>query len=175
VLALAAALLVPNIAGSDSMKLQAAVRLLIADLSFAQSDALANQEFRRVVFYDDGSGYCIIVASEGYVTPDDLADPSVVYVYDPLGTMGRYVIDYTLDNRFEGVSIINLTGQETIIDGTALDARPELTYDQLGGTVAPNGTAGTGGSITLSYKGDSYMVTISPFTGKLTVTELPVP
>ncbi len=175
VLALAAALLIPNIAGSDVMKLQAAVRLLIADLSFAQSDALANQEFRRVVFYQDGSGYCIIVASEGYITPNDLQDPSVVYVYDPLRTMGRYVINYDLDDRFEGVSIINLAGQETVIDGTALAARPELTYDQLAGTVAPDGTAGIGGSITLSYKGDSYMVTIAPFTGKLTVIELPVP
>ena len=65
VLALAAALLVPNFVGSETMKLQAAVRLLIADLSFAQSDALANQEFRRVVLYDDGSGYCLIVASDG--------------------------------------------------------------------------------------------------------------
>ena len=55
VLALAAALLVPNIVGSDTMRAQAAVRLLIADLRFAQSDALANQEFRRVVFYRDGS------------------------------------------------------------------------------------------------------------------------
>ena len=86
--------------------------------------------------------------------------------------MGRYVINYAVDNRFEGVSIINLVGQETIIDGTALTDRPELTYDQLGGTVAPDGTVGTGGSITLTYKGDSYMVTIAPFTGKLTVIEL---
>ncbi len=175
VLALAAALLVPNIAGSDSMKLQAAVRLLIADLSFAQSDALANQEYRRVVFYPDGSGYCIIVASEGYTTPADLEDPGIVYVYDPLGTMGRYVVNYAVDDRFDGISIIDQPGQETIIDGTVLADRPELTYDQLGGTVHPDGTAGIGGSITLTYKGDSFMVTITAFTGKLTVIELPAP
>ncbi len=175
VLALAAAMVVPHIAGSETMKLQAAVRLLIADLSFAQSDALANQEFRRVVFYDDGSGYCIIVASQGYITPNDLEDPSVVYVYDPLGSMGRYVINYDLDDRFDGVSIINLVGQETIIDGTVLADRPELTYDQLAGTVSPDGNAGIGGSITLTYKGDSYKVTVAPFTGKLTVIELPAP
>jgi general secretion pathway protein H len=60
VLALAAAMLVPQLVGRDSLTVQAAIRLLIADLSFAQTDALANQEFRRVVFYDDGAGYCLI-------------------------------------------------------------------------------------------------------------------
>ncbi|MHC4827474.1 MAG: prepilin-type N-terminal cleavage/methylation domain-containing protein, partial [Planctomycetota bacterium] len=42
-LALAAALLVPHLVGRDSLAVQAAIRLLIADLSFAQTDALANQ------------------------------------------------------------------------------------------------------------------------------------
>ena len=170
VLALAAALLVPNIAGSDSMKLQAAVRLLIADLSFAQSDALANQEFRRVVFYDDGSGYCLIEVLGAETTPADLDDPGVNYVYDPLGMMGRYIIDLSTDNRFEGVFFSAAT-----IDGIDLDDRPEITYDLMGGTVLSNSASlpGTGGSVTLSYKDSSYEIDIAPFTGKLTVTELP--
>ena len=170
VLALAAALLVPNIAGSDSMKLQAAVRLLIADLSFAQSDALANQEFRRVVFYDDGSGYCLIEVLGAETTPADLDDPGVNYVYDPLGMMGRYIIDFATDNRFEGVFFSAAT-----IDGIDLNARPEITYDLMGGTVLSNSASlpGTGGSVTLSYKDSSYEIDIAPFTGKLTVTELP--
>ncbi len=170
VLALAAALLVPHIAGSDSMKLQAAVRLLIADLSFAQSDALANQEFRRVVFYDDGSGYCLIEVVGAEPTPADLDDPDVNYVYDPLGMMGRYIIDLSTDNRFEGVFFSAAT-----IDGIDLDARPEITYDLMGGTVLSNSASlpGTGGSVTLSYKDSSYEIDIAPFTGKLTVTELP--
>ena len=170
VLALAAALLVPNIVGSDTMRAQAAVRLLIADLSFAQSDALANQEFRRVVFYDDGSGYCIIEVAGAETTPADLDDPGVNYVYDPLGTMGRYIIDFSTDNRFEGVSFSAAT-----IDGIDLADRPEITYDLMGGTVLSDSASlpGTGGFVTLSYKDSSYQVDIAPFTGKLTVTELP--
>ena len=170
VLALAAALLVPNIVGSDTMKAQAAVRLLIADLSFAQSDALANQEFRRVVFYDDGSGYCIIEVAGAETTPADLDDPGVNYVYDPLGTMGRYIIDFSTDNRFEGVSFSAAT-----IDGIDLADRPEITYDLMGGTVLSDSASlpGTGGLVTLSYKDSSYQIDISSFTGKLTVTELP--
>ena len=170
VLALAAALLVPNIVGSDTMRAQAAVRLLIADLSFAQSDALANQEYRRVVFYVDGSGYCIIEVNGGAPTPDDLDDPGVNYVYDPLGHIGRYIVDYTLDKRFEGVWISAAT-----IDGVDLEDRPEITYDMMGGTVLSNteSVPGIGGTVTLSYKDSSYRIDISPFTGKLTVTELP--
>ncbi len=168
VLALAAALLVPNIAGSDTMKLQAAVRLFIADLSFAQSDALANQAFRRVVFYDDGSGYCLIEVAAGEPTPADLDDPGVNYVYDPLGTMGRYIIDYTVDNRFEGIWISAAT-----IDNIDLADGAQITYDLMGGTVlaTDESTPGLGGSVTLSYKDASYRIDISPFTGKLTVTE----
>ena len=174
VLALAAALLVPNFIGSDSMRVQAAVRLFIADLSFAQSDALANQEFRRVVFYDDGSGYCIIVVGAGETTPADLDDPGVNYVYDPLGTMGRYIIDFTVDDRFEGVSISAATIDNIdLADGC--QPCPEITYDLMGGTVLAlsESTPGLGGSVTMSYKGASYRIDIAPFTGKLTVTELP--
>src|SRR5690554_431827 len=48
ILGLASAILIPQLANRDSMEVQAAVRQIIADLSFAQSDALAHQEYRRV-------------------------------------------------------------------------------------------------------------------------------
>jgi type II secretory pathway pseudopilin PulG len=166
VLALAAAMLVPQLVGRDSLTVQAAIRMLIADLSFAQTDALANQEFRRVVFYDNGAGYCIIrVPSASWVTPD-LSDPSVDYVYDPLGHMGQYIVNFFEDDRFEGVEI---TAAE--IDGTTLSDRPEITYDQLGGTVK-GAAPGTGGYVEMSFGDEIYRIDITAFTGKLTVTKL---
>jgi hypothetical protein len=160
-------MLVPHLVGRDSLTVQAAVRLLIADLSFAQTDALANQEYRRVVFYDDGAGYCIIrVPTAGWVTPADLNDPAVDYVYDPLGNMGQYIVNFVEDERFEGVLITSAD-----IDGQVLTDRPEITYDQLGGTV--NGAApGTGGNVVITFDDESYRIDIAAFTGKLTVTEL---
>ncbi len=167
VLGLAAAILIPNMVGTDSLTTQAAVRLLIADLSFAQSDALANQEFRRVVFYDDGAGYCIInVPDQNFVTPADL-DAYTDYVFDPLRKMGRYIVNFTTDARFEGVAV-----SDANIDGIALEDRPEITYDQLGGTVVAGGIPGTGGNIDIAYNDISYRITVAPFTGKLTVTEM---
>ena len=168
VLALAAALLIPNLVGLDSMNAQAAGRMLLSDLSFAPSDALANQGLRRVVFLEDGSGYCILdVPSENWTTPLDLNDPSVEYVLDPLHTMGRYIVDYTLDTRFQGVSVTS-----ALVDGVALADRPEITYDELGGTIVPGGGPGIGGNVVITYDGSSYQINIATFTGKLTVMEL---
>ena len=89
VLGLAGALLVPHLVNREDMASQAAVRMLIADLSFAQSDALAHQGFRRMYFYPDGSGYCLYRVTSGdyYLDFDpDTAD----YLIDPIGSGGGY-------------------------------------------------------------------------------------
>ena len=164
ILALAAALLVPHLVDRDSLAVQSAVRLIIADLSFAQSDALANQEYRRIQFYADGRGYCLY-----RVTDVDFAnpfDPNMIdydYLLDPLHAQRDYIVDFTEGSRFEGISIsaVNIDG------GTR-----QITYDALGGTVVAVGTPGIGGQITVSSPSGDYRIDIAPFTGKLTVTKL---
>ena len=169
-LGLAAALLVPHLVHQDSMTVQAAVRTLIADLSFAQSDALAHQEFRRVHFYEAGRGYCIVRVTEADF--DLPFDPMTAdYINDPLvraGGFGDYIVDFTTDDRFEGVSITSVS-----IDGVALaPVGSDVTYDQIGGTVMTGNLPGTGGQIVFSFDTASYQITISAFTGKLTVLKL---
>ena len=167
VLGIAGALLIPHLAYKDSLASQAAVRLLIADLSFAQSDALANQEFRRVYFYPDGRGYCIVRVTEA--TFDLLFDPATAdYIDDPLGVVGetgRYIVDFTTKNRFDNV----------LIDAVSIDGgNSYVTYDALGGTVMTGGAApGTGGPIYVKAADNLYRVDIAPFVGKLTVTKMP--
>ncbi|MCH8343784.1 MAG: prepilin-type N-terminal cleavage/methylation domain-containing protein [Planctomycetes bacterium] len=164
ILALAAALLVPHLVDRDSLAVQSVVRLIIADLSFAQSDALANQEYRRIQFYADGRGYCLY-----RVTDADFAapfDPNLVdydYLLDPLHAQRDYIVDFTEGSRFEGISIsaVNIDG------GTR-----QITYDALGGTVVAVGTPGIGGQITVSSPSGDYRIDIAPFTGKLTVIKL---
>jgi type II secretory pathway pseudopilin PulG len=175
VLALAAALLTPHLVGRDSLTIQAAVRLVIADLSFAQTDALANQEFRRVQFFGDGTGYCLIRVTEADFPPEDPFDElNADYLIDPLG--GReYVVRFDQDDRFQGVSIDT---SQTTIDGRQLAAYPtagvSVNYDQIGGTVHITSAAlpGAGGDIVLNYDDESYRISIEPFTGKLTVAKL---
>ena len=84
ILGLAATMVVPRIAGRDRLTLQAAVRTLIADMGFAQSDALAQQEYRRLVFIDpDSDGwsteYAIVRVTEAevvYVHVDEKNRPT---------------------------------------------------------------------------------------------------
>ena len=169
VLGLSSVLLIPHLVGRDIMKGESAVRQLIGDLSFAQSDALARQEIRRVHFYDDGSGYCLTRISQAQL--DDAFDSdNADYVIDPMnrpGALGRYVVSYTTDRRWEGVSL-----SEVEIDG---DDGRDLHYDELGGTIRAGGATGlpgTGGTITLSCGQENYEITVAPFTGKLTVRKL---
>lgn len=166
ILGIASALLVPHMVNRDAMNGQSAVRLIIGDLCFAQADALAHQEFRRVHFYEDGRGYCLVrltqqaevdqAFDESSATPPD-------YITDPMrvaGGSGDYIIDFTTDRRFAGVTISAVS-----IDGGGRD----VSFDSLGGTVAAGGAPGTGGSITVSSGNDTYQIDIAPFTGKLTV------
>jgi prepilin-type N-terminal cleavage/methylation domain-containing protein len=170
ILGIAGALLVPQLVGRDSLAVQAAVRLLIADMSFAQSDSLAHQEYRRIAFFDnddDGlfEGYALYRITQAELS--DEYDPDVAdLIIDPI-TNRPYIVDFTTNGRFEGVfiSAVDIDGGETIV-----------TYDSLGGTVQPtlgaNDTPGVGGTIDFTFDTASYRVTIAPFTGKLTVEEL---
>ncbi|MHC5002511.1 MAG: pilus assembly FimT family protein [Planctomycetota bacterium] len=165
-LGVAASLVMPRLVGRDSLILQAAVRQVIADLSFAQADALAHQGYRRVVFFDDGTGYALIRVTEStFNDPFDPADTSQ-YVTDPLASSaesGLYIVDFTQDHRFEGVTI-----SDVAIDGS----NRFVTFDALGGTVASGLIPGLGGLVDLTFDGASYRVNIEPFTGKLIVTKL---
>lgn len=164
-LGIAGALLVPHLVHQDNLTAQSAVRLLIADLSFAQSDSLANQEYRRVHFFADGSGYCIVrMTDAAFDVPFDPATAD--YISDPLGVVGgggRYIVDFPSVSRFDDVSIVlsNFDGGNQYI-----------TYDTLGGTVMTGNSPGLGGQIRLQVEDVIYQIDVAPFTGKLTVSKL---
>ncbi|MCP3905013.1 MAG: hypothetical protein GY715_15425 [Planctomycetes bacterium] len=164
-LGLAGTLVIPHMVGADSMRVQAAVRQLIGDLSFAQSDALAHQEFRRVHFYADGRGYCIVRVDEtNYATAFNAGTAD--YISDPLasaGELGRYIVDFSADDRFALVTVGAVD-----IDGGGRD----IVYDPLGGTVMSGNIPGTGGTINLIAGTDQFEITVAPFTGKLSVSEI---
>ena len=67
ILGLAGALLVPRLINADTFTVQAAVRSVIADITFAQTDALAMQKVRRFQFLRDDNdrihGYAILAPS----------------------------------------------------------------------------------------------------------------
>jgi type II secretory pathway pseudopilin PulG len=178
ILGLAAAILIPSLSNRDAVAVQASIRSIVGDLAFAASDAQANQEYRRVYFFDDGSGYCILrVSAVDFASPADLEDcPGTAGM--PCAALDQiitnrfkgnrpYIVRFNDFGRLEGVSVT-----DTSIDGVAR----EITFDNLGGTVYFDGAGivpGVGGYIELTFDDEVYRINIAPFTGKLTVQECP--
>jgi prepilin-type N-terminal cleavage/methylation domain-containing protein len=162
-LGLASAIVVPYLNDRGDLELQGAVRLIWADIVFAQADALAHQEYRRVQFFEDGSGYALVRVTDADFSAEfdpDTAD----YIHDPLASGDQnYIVDFSADNRWGNVSISSVD-----IDG----GNDFITFDALAGTVMSGGSPGTGGSIIVESEGVQYRIDLAPFTGKLTSSKL---
>ena len=156
ILGLAGMLLVPYMTTLPSFETEAAVRLMVADISFAQSDALARQAPRRVLFDDDGNGYRIL-GNDFTVDEDEIIDP-----LSYSGT-GRYVVDFETDDRFD-----NITIESAEFD----DVNAFITFDELGGPVDHAGGPSAGGRIEVEGQNMSFEILIAPFTGRVSVNEL---
>ena len=164
-LGLAGALVVPHAIGLSTMETQSAVRRLVADIHYAQSEAISHQAYRRVQFFDDGRGYCLLAIDDGtFASPFD--ESTATYLEDPAGTFGmwgRYVVDYGADARYGDVQI-----GEVDTDG---DGR-WLTFDALGGIVVEPGVAAGAGRIVIEGTDEQWEVLVTPMTGRLVVQRL---
>lgn len=161
ILAIAALLLAPSLVRRDTFAVEAALRRLVADITFAQSDALAGQGYRRVHFDPEGTGWSVSRVAESALSLAFDAE-TADYVRDPLasGPDQDMVVDLTSDRRFAGVRI-----EQVQLDGT----RHWMTFDPLGGTIAEAGVPGTGGSLVVRSDNLTYRVEIDAFTGKVSV------
>ncbi len=176
VLGLAAAILAPQLVARDAMMVQAAVRLIIADVAYAQSDALANQEYRLVYFWPDGRQYSLVRwdPSEPWAPPAALPGTADILVHPMNGT--EYTVNFQTDGRFDLVNFDMGAGAgSSHIDGA--DGQPDglyLIFDSLGGIVsAADITApGLGGNLVIVCEDERYEIVFSAFTGKMTVNKL---
>lgn len=155
-LGIAGTLLIPSMTHVTDFETEAAVRQVVADLTFAQSDAVARQAKRRVLFAEDGSGYRLLAYPY---------DPDNDVLYDPISAHGnqQYVIDFARDPRFQGVSIesVDFDGGDAFI-----------TYDEMGGPIDSANTVSAGGEIVLAGDDQRFRIQVGAFTGSITVDEI---
>ncbi|MEM9066347.1 MAG: prepilin-type N-terminal cleavage/methylation domain-containing protein [Planctomycetota bacterium] len=151
VMGIAGALVIPAVGSSDVLRTQTAVRTLISDLSFAQSDAIALQQQRAVEFDTDENQYRI----RG-VSGTTLLD----VVYDPFSANKRYELDFD-DPDFGGAV---LTDAEF---GTG--AAPLLVFDEFGAPVDGPGsvTPIPSGFIEITGPRFIFTVTVDGMTGQI--------
>ncbi|MFI4859737.1 MAG: prepilin-type N-terminal cleavage/methylation domain-containing protein [Phycisphaerales bacterium JB063] len=150
IMGLAAAVVVPNMLHGGTLGVQAGARMIVADTLYAQNEAMAQNEARRVLFDVPGNSYTV----QHY----DIDEGEWVADQNPVlgGTATtNYIIDFDTDNRFQGVEIISADfGGESWVE-----------FDDLG-------NPSSGGAVRLQFGQYRYEIKIAPFSGRLTVNEL---
>ncbi|MCA9311519.1 MAG: prepilin-type N-terminal cleavage/methylation domain-containing protein [Phycisphaerales bacterium] len=166
VLGLAGALVIPAMTSTGVLRVQSAVRTLVADMTYAQGDAMAFQARRAIWFGKvprrvngnwtvvDGNGYVVaeVNGAELNLDTDVMFDPS-----DPSRPLGR---DFDDDN-YGGATITNVNFNDDVL----------LIFDEVGGPVAEldGPDPGNGGSLQVQGMDSTFIVTVLPFTGRITV------
>jgi prepilin-type N-terminal cleavage/methylation domain-containing protein len=141
IIALTAMLVVPHIASSASYEVQGAARALAGDLLYAQSEAIANQQSRQVIFDAPNNSYRLTDAS-------DVTLPAAW-----LG--GSYRVSFGAESEFNDVAI----------ESPQFGGQSAVVFDEMG---APS----SGGSVELVAGPHRYRVTVTAFTGRVSVEEV---
>jgi len=160
-LGIAGALVIPAMGSTGALRIQAAVRTIVADITVAQSEAVAFQERRALVFNVDTSSYRVIAV------PGNTLEPDSNTLYDPSRRGGLYLVSFIDEDRYGDARI-------TAVD---FDGQPALIFDAMGGPIADPGanTPSAGGSITITGSGQTFLIRVEAFTGRVTVTRQTAP
>lgn len=153
VLSIAGAMVIPSMANVGVLRVQTAVRTVISDIAYAQSDAMAFQEGRAVMFDEESNGYSLVE-----VTGPDL-DPVNDVMFDPSRRDGRYAVTFN-ENRFAGARITSVD-----FGGSGKN----LIFDEMGAPVSePMGnTPSTGGLIVIHGSNQDMWISVDGFTGHI--------
>lgn len=143
IIAIAGAVVVPSMTSTGSLTVQGGARIIIADLLYAQNDAIAKQKSRKVVFDVTNNSYKL-TALDGTMLGANWKGGNA--------TTGNYLVDFNNDDRFNGVKIENVD-----FGGDA-----EVVFDALGG---PD----SGGVVDIVFGDFRYRVTVTAITGRVTV------
>lgn len=158
ILGIMGVLVIPSLDQTGILKTHAAVRTVISDLTYAQSDALAYQEGRAILFDEDDNSYTLIGVVGSTIDPDTDA------LFNARGPNQRYVVSLD-DSRYGGAHFENIDFNNGSL----------LVFDELGGPVAaPSSTElSTGGSVDIvGGDGTRYRLTVSAFTGRIRVGQV---
>lgn len=170
VLGIAGALVIPSMSQTGVLRVQAAVRTLVADITYVQGEAMAFQARRAIWFgkvpqWDKAQSKWVFVDGNGYTLAEvtgatlNLQTNAMMDPDHPHRPLGRNFDD----PRFAGAVI-----SSPLFNGSAL-----LIFDELGGTVAEldGPDPGAGGSVIISGSGAIFRVDVQAYTGKVTVTK----
>jgi prepilin-type N-terminal cleavage/methylation domain-containing protein len=154
VLAIAAVAAITMLGDTESIRLGAAARLLIADLAFAQTESIAHPDDPYGLKFDASTESYSVVRDTTY-PPFDCASGDVVAVADPVTGQG-YSMQFGSGRgaEFGGV----------VIDAVSLEGDDCIVFGAYGQT-----DQSTTATITLSAGGETLTIQIDPISGEATL------
>ena len=158
ILGIAGAIVIPHTSQAHVLRIHAAVRTVVADITYAQTDALAYQQRRAIIFSEEDNTYTIAevsVSSGGDVT------------YTPLFLAGGPGAGHTIDfngGQFDGASL-----RAADFDGDSI-----LVFDEIGAPILDAATDASAGLGTVYIEGPMsvFQIEVLPYTGQVRVTEV---
>lgn len=179
-MSISAAIVIPSMGQTGVLRVQAAARTIVSDITLAQTEAMAFQVRRGIYFgavpdgnggFEKGNGY---VVAEPTVVPLSIGNLSSYALRMPDDPSRDYARDFTRDaTKFGG----------SVIDSPSFDDDGVLLFDELGAPLrlvapddggAPEALPGNGGSVTVTSKdlGIAYRVTVDTMTGRVDVSRV---
>jgi len=147
VLGIAAALSVPAFNQTGVFQVQSSLRTIVSEITELQSDALATQQARAIVFNTSNNSYTMCRV------PGTSVDPTV----DGISTtvIGGAVYGNAL------IRNVNFNNSQTLI------------FDELGApvTAAGSNTPAADGSLEVIGSGQTFRITVQGYTGRVIVTK----
>lgn len=167
-LGIAGAMVIPAMGSVGVLRVQAAVRTIVSDITFAQADAIAFQQRRAIVFHAPTSASDTTTRAENsYHVVQVLGGQINVNtgtLYDPSRPGGRLFQSFD-DARYGGaqLSSANFGNSNTLI------------FDELGSPAAgtTGDTPGQGGRVRITGPDEFFDIVVEPFTGRVTTRRLP--
>jgi prepilin-type N-terminal cleavage/methylation domain-containing protein len=146
VLGIAAALVIPTFGQTGVLRVQGAIRTIVSDIAIAQSDSIAYQKGRAIVFHNTPGHPGYVVCEVNGANIDENLDRLHSQTFDS-GEFG--------DIAFENITLTN----------------GMIVLDELGGPVAApqSSTPAPVQYFDIVGSGQRFRVTIEAYTGKVTV------
>ena len=146
ILGIAAALVVPNMSSTGVLRVQAAVRTIVADIAEAQADSLAFQKGRAIVFHPTENRYSVVEVNGSTI------DES---------------LDTIRQTRLAGNDFGNFAFVSVDFNGGG----DSLIFDEMGGPVTePGGNSPSpNGIIKVTGSEQAFTITVEAYTGRITV------
>lgn len=146
IIGITALIAVPMMSSGADFQLRAAANIIAADLEYAKSLAISNQDNYSIVF--DAS-------NETYV----MQDSNGAAVADPVRSGSTVSVDFANDGRFSQLDISSVS----------FDSTDTVTFDYLGSPYNGSGGALTSGTIVLTAGSQSVTISVEPITGYVSI------